>query len=74
MVPHPFTVSPSTPTLEAIAMMREHGVGCLPVVEGDQLVGIVTSYDFLDASAHLFQEHLRETTDSAETRTMAQSA
>lgn len=58
MVPHPFTVAPSTPTLEAIAMMREHGVGCVPVVEGDQLVGIVTSYDFLEASARLFQEHL----------------
>ena len=58
MVPQPFTVSPSTPTLEAVEMMREHGVGCLPVVEGDQLVGIVTSYDFLDASARLFQEHL----------------
>jgi CBS domain-containing protein len=58
MVPEPLTVSPSTPTLEAVEMMREHGVGCLPVVEGDQLVGIVTSYDFLDASARLFQEHL----------------
>jgi CBS domain-containing protein len=58
MVPQPFTVSPSTPTLEAVEMMREHGVGCLPVLEGDQLVGIVTSYDFLDASARLFQEHL----------------
>jgi predicted transcriptional regulator len=74
MVSKPFTISPSTPTLEAIEMMREHGVGCLPVVAGDQLVGIVTSYDFLDASARLFQKHLRETTESAETLTMAQSA
>jgi CBS domain-containing protein/gamma-glutamyl:cysteine ligase YbdK (ATP-grasp superfamily) len=77
MVPHPFTVSPSTPTLEAMAIMREHGVGCLPVVEDDQLVGIVTSYDFLDASARLFQQHLGETAgspESAEARSMAQSA
>jgi CBS domain-containing protein/gamma-glutamyl:cysteine ligase YbdK (ATP-grasp superfamily) len=74
MVPHPFTVSPSTPTLEAIEMMREHGVGCLPVVEGDQLVGIVTSFDFLDASARLFQEHLGGAPESAKIRTMAQSA
>jgi len=65
MVANPFTVSPSTPTLEAIAIMREHGVGCLPVVEGDQLVGIVTSYDFLEASARLFQQHLEETSESA---------
>lgn len=77
MVPNPLTVSPSTPTLAAIEMMRERRVGCLPVVEGDQLVGIVTSYDFLDASARLFQEHLGGATEPAEsvkTRTIAQSA
>ena len=74
MVPKPFTVSPSTPTLAAIEMMREHRIGCLPVVEGDQLVGIVTSYDFLDASARLFKEHLKETVKSTNTRAMAQSA
>jgi len=77
MVNNPLTVSPSTPTLEAIEMMRAQRVGCLPVVEGDQLVGIVTSYDFLDASARLFQEHLGGTTESTEpakARTMAKSA
>jgi CBS domain-containing protein/gamma-glutamyl:cysteine ligase YbdK (ATP-grasp superfamily) len=74
MVPNPFTVSPSTPTLEAIEIMRKHRIGCLPVVEGDQLLGIVTSYDFLDASARLFKEHLEITTRSSGTRAMAQSA
>jgi CBS domain-containing protein len=54
----PLTVTSTTPTLEAMAIMRQHRVGCLPVVEGDQLVGIVTSYDFLEASARLFKEHL----------------
>jgi CBS domain-containing protein/gamma-glutamylcysteine synthetase len=54
----PLTVTPTTPTLEAMAIMRHHHVGCLPVVEGDQLVGIVTSYDFLEASARLFKQHL----------------
>jgi CBS domain-containing protein len=28
------------------------------VVEADQLVGIITSYDFLEATAKLFQQHL----------------
>lgn len=74
MVPKPFTVSPSTPTLEAIEIMREHRVGCLPVVEGDQLVGIVTSYDFLDASARLFHQHLAGTTEVAKVCSMAQRA
>lgn len=58
MKAHPLTVTPNTPTLDAMAIMREHRVGCLPVVEGDQLVGIVTSYDFLEASARLFKQHL----------------
>ena len=58
MVSDPVVVSPSTSSLDAIDIMRTHRVGCLPVVENDQLVGIVTSYDFLEASAKLFQQHL----------------
>ena len=60
MVSNPVTVSPATSTLEAIEVMRTNRVGCLPVTENDQLVGIVTSYDFLEASAELFEEHLRK--------------
>ena len=60
MVPDPVTVSPSTSSLEAMELMRNHRVGCLPVVEGDQLVGIITSYDFLEATARLFEQRLSE--------------
>ena len=62
MVRSPVAVSPSTSSLEAVEIMRSRRVGCLPVVEGNQLVGIVTSYDFLEASARLFQEHLTSNT------------
>ena len=58
MIENPLTVGPSTSSLEAIEIMRSNRVGCLPVVESNQLVGIVTSYDFLEASARLFQQHL----------------
>ena len=58
MKPAPVTVSSTTPTLEALELMRSNRVGCLPVVDDGQLVGIVTSYDFLDASARLFKEQL----------------
>jgi CBS domain-containing protein len=54
----PLTVSSITPTLDAMELMRSSRVGCLPVVDDGQLVGIVTSYDFLDASARLFKEQL----------------
>jgi predicted transcriptional regulator/gamma-glutamyl:cysteine ligase YbdK (ATP-grasp superfamily) len=58
MKSNPLTVIPQTPTLEAIKLMRENKVGCLPVVEADRLVGIVTAYDFLIASASLFEKYL----------------
>jgi CBS domain-containing protein/gamma-glutamyl:cysteine ligase YbdK (ATP-grasp superfamily) len=58
----PVTVSSTTPTLEALELMRGNKVGCLPVVDDGQLVGIVTSYDFLDASARLFKEQLTAST------------
>jgi CBS domain-containing protein len=43
----PLAVPPSAPLAEAVRLMREHRVGCLLVVEGEQLVGIVTERDFL---------------------------
>src|SRR6185437_4687852 len=58
MTPEPLTVSSTTPTLEALEIMRRHRVGCLPVLDEGRLVGIVTSYDFLDASARLFKDQL----------------
>ncbi len=56
----PISVAPETPTLEAIRLMREKKIGCLPVVRDGRLVGIVTAQDFLALSADLFEEHLRE--------------
>jgi CBS domain-containing protein len=74
MVLNPVTVSPDTSSLEAIEIMRSNRVGCLPVVEGDQLVGIVTSYDFLEASARLFQQHLATPAEEAKSRARVQGA
>lgn len=58
MKANPTSVSSTTPTLEAIEIMRRSKIGCLPVVDDNQLVGIVTSYDFLTATASLFKQHL----------------
>jgi CBS domain-containing membrane protein len=41
------TVTPDTPLTEAARLMVEHKYGCLPVVEGSKLVGILTEADFL---------------------------
>lgn len=53
------TVRPETPTLEALDLMRENRIGCLPVVKDEKLVGIITAYDFLTVSAKLFEERLK---------------
>lgn len=62
MTPHPVTATPQTTTLAAIALMQQHKVGCLPIVENEKLVGIVTAYDFLQLSAELIDEHLKKGT------------
>lgn len=54
------TVSPDTLTIDAIRLMRRHQIGCLPVVDGDKLVGIITESDLLDVSARLLEKYLSE--------------
>jgi CBS domain-containing protein len=56
------TVSPDTPALNAVRLMRERDIGCLPVVKGKRLVGLITAYDFLTVSVKLFEEKLEEYT------------
>jgi CBS domain-containing protein len=53
------TVGPDTPTLTALETMRAHQVACLPVVEGDKLVGILTERDLINVAAKLLDEQLR---------------
>ena len=44
-----FTISSDAPIEEAALIMREKKIGCLPVVAGGKLVGILTETDILDA-------------------------
>lgn len=55
------TVTPETPTIEALRLMRRLKVGCLPVVNEDKLVGIVTEEDFMDIASKLLEEQLGST-------------
>jgi CBS domain-containing protein len=52
------TARPDTLTLDAIRLMRQHRIGCLPVVDSDRLVGIVTERDFMNMSAALLEQVL----------------
>lgn len=42
------TASPDMYIEDAARLMRNHSIGCLPVVEHDELVGIITESDILD--------------------------
>jgi acetoin utilization protein AcuB len=46
---NPLTTDLSDPVEDAARTMRERKIGCLPVVEGGTVVGIVTGLDLLDA-------------------------
>ncbi len=43
----PITVVPTASIQEAASVMLESKIGCLPVVEGKKLVGIVSETDIL---------------------------
>lgn len=41
------TARPDMPIRDAVELMIQHQIGCLPVVEGDQLVGLLSESDCL---------------------------
>jgi len=53
------TVSPETLTTEAVKIMREHKVSCLPVVRDGKLVGMITERDFLGITEEILAEKFK---------------
>jgi acetoin utilization protein AcuB len=48
-----YTVTPSNFASEAAALMAEHRIGALPVLENDKLVGIISATDILKVFAKM---------------------
>lgn len=44
--PQVWSIGPEDPVIEAIQLMADRHVGALPVVQGEQLVGIVSERDY----------------------------
>ncbi len=55
MIDTPITIGPNERIIDAVEKMKKHGIGSLPVVQGNELVGIITEMDFLRISARLIQ-------------------
>jgi H+/Cl- antiporter ClcA len=50
------SVAPGDPAMVALQALSEHGVDHLPVIDGHELVGIVTRTDLLRASSSRFEQ------------------
>jgi acetoin utilization protein AcuB len=48
------TVNPDAVIEEAVQLMHHHKIGCLPLVEGDRLYGIITETDILGHFVDIF--------------------
>ncbi|MEL6720175.1 MAG: CBS domain-containing protein, partial [Bacteroidota bacterium] len=55
MLADPVTIAPEASIMEALELMREKKIGCLPVVKDEELVGIITEMDFLRVSVRLIE-------------------
>jgi CBS domain-containing protein len=55
MITDPITISPGATIAEAMRIMREKRIGCLPVVKDGELVGIITEMDFLRVTGRLIE-------------------
>ncbi len=55
MIKDPITIKPETTITEAMRIMRKNKIGCLPVVKGKELIGLITEMDFLRISGRLIE-------------------
>jgi CBS domain-containing protein len=53
MIEKPITIAPEASIMEALKVMREKRIGCLPVVKNKELIGIITEMDFLRITSRL---------------------
>ncbi len=55
----PLAISAETSTVQAIRIMREKRLSCLPVVDGEgKLIGLVTEHDLVDVAGRLLESYL----------------
>jgi len=55
MIKEVISIHPESNILDAMRLMSDHKIGCLPVCKEDELVGIITEKDFLRVSSRLME-------------------
>ena len=68
MVANPITVSPDASVSTAVKMIRDKRIGCLIVAEGEEMVGILSYLDVLDAAERAHDEPAAKGRDPNDTQ------
>ncbi len=55
MITNPITIHPEASIMEAMTIMQEQKIGCLPVMKNSRLVGIITEENFMNISRRLLK-------------------
>jgi CBS domain-containing protein/gamma-glutamylcysteine synthetase len=55
MIKNPITIHPEASILEAIEIMDQQQIGCLPVVKNNRLVGIITEQNYMTITKRLLR-------------------
>lgn len=66
MIKNPVTVHPEATILEAMNIMQEKKIGCLPVVKNSRLVGIITENNFMNITRRLLRALAEDKKDQAD--------
>jgi CBS domain-containing protein len=61
----PLVASPQMSATKAALLLRQHRIGCLPILHAGRLVGIITRGDLLEALARQRRLHPRRVNDEA---------
>jgi len=56
MIKDPLTVTPTATLKEATQLMKDQGIGCLPVVKDRELLGIITRHNIISVTDRLLKK------------------
>ena len=64
MITDVVSTTPTADTLKAAQYIHDSRHGCLPIIDQDKVVGIVTEYDFVEVAINLLERRLDQDPDS----------
>ena len=66
MEQNPVTIHPEASIMEAMEIMQDQKIGCLPVVKNSRLVGVITEDNFMNITRRLLQKLANDNSEKEE--------